>query len=55
MKNEPVFSKRDAEIYLKTQDKAVFLCEILNLSTIDHLTPEIEDEAEKKLLSFLNL
>jgi len=54
MKNEPVFSKRNAEIYLKTQDKAVFLCELLNLSTIDHLTPDIEDEAEKKLLSFLN-
>jgi hypothetical protein len=54
MKIEPAFSKTEAEKYLKTDDKAVFLCELLNLSTIDNLTEEMEDEAEKKLLSFLN-
>ena len=54
MKNEPVFSKRDAEIYLKTQDKAVFLCELLNLFTIDHLTlEEIINQKEIDLNSLI--
>ena len=47
------FTKADAEAYINTTDKAVFIVDLLNLSSIDQLTPEIEDETEAQLLSLL--
>ena len=47
------FTKADAEAYINTTDKAVFLTDLLNLRSIDALTPEIEDETEAQLLALL--
>lgn len=47
------FTKADAETYINTTDKAVFIVDLLNLFSIDQLTPEIEDEVEAQLLALL--
>jgi hypothetical protein len=47
------FTKADAEAYINTTDKMVFIANLLNLFSIDQLTPEMEDETEAQLLSLL--
>ena len=47
------FTKSDAEAYINTTDKAVFIVDLLDLFSIDQLTPEIEDETEAQLLALL--
>lgn len=52
-KPELQFTKADAEAYINATDKMVFIADLLNLFSIDQLTPEIEDAAEAKLLALL--
>ena len=47
------FTTADAIAYIATSDKAVFLVNLLDLRSVNHLTEELENDAETALLALL--
>ena len=47
------FTTESAVAYFATSDKAAFLVNLLDLRSVNHLTEELENDAETALLALL--